>query len=166
MAAFGRVIQLGAFGKIAFSLNILLEVIIQSARLMIFFYALGLANFKLGALRIKNLFTNKGNLKRHLSLVIQGLKKQWSSVLLNMFAFLIIAWIINFLIDQLAYQTCLYITLKKDGIIAESSSEWTILLFFKNISVIPLNLIFNAILLLWLTNKLRNPEVFKPKINP
>jgi hypothetical protein len=40
--------------------------------------------------------------------------------------------------------------------LADSSSEWTILLFFKNLTVIPLTLIFDAILLLWLSNKLSN----------
>jgi hypothetical protein len=67
---------------------------------------------------------------------------------------LLIAATINYFIDLLAYETCLYLSLKSDGILAESSSEWTILLFFKNLTVIPLTLIFDTVLLLWLANKL------------
>ena len=63
---------------------------------------------------------------------------------------------INLLIDLLAYETCLYLTLKKEGILVDTSSEWTILLFFKNILVIPFTLVFETVFLLWVTNKLAN----------
>ena len=59
----------------------------------------------------------------------------------------------NLLIDHLAYETCLYLALRYNGILVDTSSEWTILLFFKNISVIPFTLVFETIVLLWLTNK-------------
>ena len=80
---------------------------------------------------------------------------------MNIVGFLLIAWAINYLIDVLAYETCLYLTLKKDGILVESSSEWAILLFFKNLTVIPLTLIFDTVLLLWLANKLSNSRTMR-----
>ena len=46
IAAFGRVIQLGGFGQITSLMNIILEVVIESARLVLFLYVLGLANIK------------------------------------------------------------------------------------------------------------------------
>jgi hypothetical protein len=156
IAALGRVIQLGGFGEITNWMNIVLEVVIESARILLFLYVLGLANIRSGLLRIKHLLTDKDNRKKLLTTTIQKLKKQWFSISLNLIGFLLIAWAINYLIDLLAYETCLYLTLKKDGILADSSSEWTILLFFKNLTVIPLTLIFDAILLLWLSNKLSN----------
>ena len=158
IAALGRVIQLGGFGKITTWMNIILEVVIESARILLFLYVLGWANIKNGVLRIKHLLTQKDNRKKLLSIAIQKLKKQWLSVFLNIIGFLLIAWTINYLIDLLAYKTCLYLTLKKDGILVETSSEWTVLLFFKNLTVIPLTLIFETTLLLWLANKLSNNE--------
>jgi hypothetical protein len=153
IAAFGRVIQLGGFGEISSFLNITLEVVIESARVILFLYVLGLANVKKGALRIKHLFTQQENRKQNWRIASQKVKKQWFSILLNLIAFLLIAWTLNYLIDLLAYETCLYLTLKKGGILSNSASEWTILLFFKNLSVIPITLVFDAVFLLWITNK-------------
>ena len=154
IAAVGRVIQLGGFGQITSWMNVILEVIVESARILLFLYVLGLANVKNGILRIRHLLTHKDNRKKLLTNAIHKLKKQWLSLSLNIIGFLVIASLINYLIDLLAYETCLYLSLKSDGILAESSSEWTILLFFKNLTVIPLTLIFDTVLLLWLANKL------------
>src|SRR5580765_7341341 len=156
IAAFGRVIQLGGFGQITSRVNIFLEVVVEFARLLIFLYVLGLASFKNGALRIKHLFTEKNSRKLYWKGALQKIKKQWVDILFNFFVFLGIAWIINYLIDLLAYQTCLYLTLKKNEILSQTSSEWTIILFFKNISVIPFTLTFDALFLLWIINKLRS----------
>lgn len=154
IAAVGRVIQLGGFGQITSWMNVILEVIVESARILLFLYVLGLANVKNGILRIRHLLTHKDNRKKLLTNAIHKLKKQWLSLSLNIIGFLVIASLINYLIDLLAYETCLYLSLKSDGILAESSSEWTILLFFKNLTVIPLTLIFDTVLLLWLANNL------------
>ena len=158
IAAFGRVIQLEGFGQITSWTNILLEVIIQFSRILLFLYVLGFANVKSGFLRIKRFFTNKNNKKTYFTSAIQKLRKQWLPFSLNIIGFLIIAWCINYLIDLVAYETGFYLTLKKNGILTDSSSEWTILLFFKNLTVIPLTLIFDAVLLLWLSNKLSNDQ--------
>jgi hypothetical protein len=154
IAALGRVIQLGGFGQVGHSMNIVLELVVESARILLFLYVLGLANIKTGILRIKYLVTCKGNRKLLLTNALQKLKTQWISVFLNIAGFLLIAWTMNYLIELLAYETCFYLTLKKDGILVESSSEWTILLFFKNLTVIPFTLIFETVLILWLSNKL------------
>lgn len=156
IAALGRVIQLGGFGQITSWMNIIIEVLVESARILIFLYVLGFANIKKGILRIKRIVIHNGDRKKLLAVALLKLKDQWLTVSLNIIGFSLIVWAINFLIDLLAYETCLYLTLKTDGILAESSSEWTILLFFKNLTVIPLTLIFDTVLLLWLTNKLSN----------
>ena len=155
IAAFGRVIQLGAFGKISTLANIFLEAGIETSRILLFLYVLGLSNIRLGAAHIKHFFIKKSNRYLFKKLAWQRLKTEWPAVILNLAGFLSIAWVSNYLIDLLAYETCLLLTLKKDGILAASSSEWTIILFFKNLSVIPLTLVFNGIFLLWITNKLK-----------
>lgn len=160
VAALGRVIQLGAFGDITTSFHVLLEVIIESARLLLFVYVLGLANVKKGASRIKHLFTQKENRKQSWRSALRRFRQQWPSILLNLTVFSGIAYSINYLIDLVAYETCLFLTLKQDGLIANTASEWTILLFFKNLSVIPFTLTFEAIFLLWITDKLqRTPAI-------
>jgi hypothetical protein len=153
IAAFGRVIQLGGFGPIAVWTNIVLEVVVESTRILLFLYVLGWASIKSGALRIKRILTQKANRKLHFTIAMQRLKGQWFSITLNLIGFFAIAMMLNYLIELLAYETCLYINLKQDGILADASSEWTILLFFKNLSVIPITLVFEAVFLLWITNK-------------
>lgn len=156
IAAFGRVIQLGGFGEITTTANIIAEIIIEVSRILLFLYVLGLANIQRGILRIKRFFTQKSNRKSQWTNAVQKFRQQWYSILLNFIGFSLIAWAINYLIDLLAYQTCFYLTLKKNGVLAESSSEWIILLFFKNLSVIPFTLVFETLFVLWLTNKLHN----------
>src|SRR5689334_9266035 len=60
IAALGRVIQLGGFGAISPSTNIVLEMLVEAARILLVLYVLGLANLKNGLLRIRRLFKNKG----------------------------------------------------------------------------------------------------------
>ncbi|RDC62119.1 hypothetical protein [Adhaeribacter pallidiroseus] len=156
LSGIGRVIQLGSFGEISSFQFILLEIIIELARVILFLYVLGFANVKDGLLRLKRLFIHKNTRKLNWALAKQNLKKERLSLIINLFGFLLIAAGVNFLIDLLAYQTCLYLTLKSHQILAESSSEWTILLFFKNISIIPFTLVFEAIFLLWITGKFKS----------
>ncbi len=159
ISAFGRVIQLDGFGEIPGWTNIVLEIIVESSRILLFLFVLGLANVKKGILRIRDFFTKKDMWRSNWRVSIQKLKKQWLSVLLNLTVFLIIAWIFNYLIDQLAYETCLFLSLKEHGVLVASSSEWTILLFFKNLSVIPFTLVFETLLILWIAGKMNSYKV-------
>lgn len=157
VAALGRAAQLGAFGQLSSEWNVTLEVGVEGARVLIFLYTLGLTHVKTGVLKIAALFTNKRSRRRNWQLAVQKLRTQWATILLNLLAFSLLAFLINFLIDHIAYQTCLYTTLKAGEVISEQASVWTIILFFKNISVIPLTLIFNALFMLWLINRLPKP---------
>ncbi|CCH52862.1 hypothetical protein BN8_01899 [Fibrisoma limi BUZ 3] len=154
VAAFGRAIQLRAFGPISPLAHTSLEVVIESARFLLFFYALGLTNVRTGLSKLVQLVRNKAGRSSGWRLAIKNLRQNWLTMLVNFVAFLLIAWLFNALINHIAYETCLYITLKGRQLISEQSSEWALILFFKNISVIPFALIFQAILILWLTNRL------------
>lgn len=153
VAAFGRVIQLGGFGEIAAWANIFLEVVVEAARLFLFLFVLGLANVKKGCLRIWKLFTTAGRRQLSFAVLIRNVRTQGISIILNIIGFSVIAIILNYIINLVAYQTCLFLNLKNNGILAESSSEWTILLFFKNLTVIPFTLVFETFLILWIVNK-------------
>ncbi|OJV14661.1 MAG: hypothetical protein BGO21_18330 [Dyadobacter sp. 50-39] len=153
IAAIGRIVQLGAFGPISPGLHIAMEILVESARILLFVYALGLTHLKKGFSRIKLMLTSGRAWTEHWQKARVRLKTHWRSLLASFVIYLLIAWATNLLIDYAAYQTCLYYKLKVHNIIAEKSSEWVIILFFKNLSVIPLTLVFNALFLLWITGR-------------
>lgn len=159
VAAFGRVVQLGAWGPLSPLTHWLLEVIIEGSRLLLFVYTLSLANLPSGLNKFRHLFTGRADWQRTRlgavwRLVLRRLLRGWPALLLNFIAFAMIALVLNAFIDHIAYRTCLYVTLKARQFIAERSSEWVLILFFKNLSVIPFTLIFDALFFLWLTNSL------------
>ncbi|MCE6992132.1 hypothetical protein [Dyadobacter sp. CY323] len=153
VAGLGRAAQLRAFGPISPMLDTFLEIVIQTARILIFLFSLGLTNIKKGINRFLKIFSPQTSDRPNWKTALTILKQQWIAVVLNISAFMVIAFLINLLIDHIAYETCLYATLRADGIISSDSSEWSIILFLKNISIIPLTLVFNATLLLWFVNR-------------
>lgn len=155
IAAVCRVTQLGGFGQVSATYNIVLEVVIEFARILLFLYVLGFANVHKGWHRITQAVRSKPRLKENWQIAIWNVKKFWPDIVLSGIGFLLIAVALNYLIDLLVYQTCLYLDLMNNGILAPGSSEWTVLLFFKNLSVIPLTLVFDALFLLWITGKLQ-----------
>jgi len=155
IAGLGRVIQLRGFGPVSPSMHLVLEVIIETARAALFLYILGSASFKMGLHRFAGLFRRGAKRAELIKLASQNLKHRWKSLLLNFVVYLLLAWVINVLIDKLAYETCFYLTMKDRGILSPNSSEWTIILFFKNLTVIPLTFIFNTLLLFYATDKLK-----------
>ena len=161
VAGFGRAAQLRAFGEIPGWLDGSLEVVIQSARILIFIFALGQTNISNGIKRIGSIFSGKTESYEKRRFAWHKLKTNRGRMLWNMAVFLLISVFINMFIDHIAYETCLYVSLRDRGIINGIASEWTIILFLKNLSVIPLTLIFNAMCLLWLANKL--PGVAGPE---
>jgi len=154
IAGIGRVVQLGAFGPVGKLENIILEVLIEGARLFLIIYIVGLSSTGLGIHRIKRFFTHREKRKQFLLSTFTRFKSNWLPTLVSIVGFSIIAFSLNVLIDALAYQTCLYITLKSGGILAPTASEWTILLFFKNLSVIPFTLVFQTMFFLWMSGSL------------
>lgn len=154
IAAFGRATQLNAFGPVSPLSNTLLELVVESARILIFLYALGLTNIRTGVDRLIKFATNKQGRRQNVRSAIQKIRTKWPVLLVNLLTFSLIAVLFNVLINHIAYETCLYITLKARQLIADQASEWVIILFFKNITVIPFTLIFNALFCLWLVNRL------------
>ena len=154
IAGIGRVIQLKGFGEISSATNIIMEVIVESARLALFIYILGSASLKMGLARLASVFKKSKHRNEVMKLVFANFKRKWPILLLNFMVYLLIAWVINLLIDQLAYETCLYLTMQNRGILSADASEWTIILFFKNLTVIPLTFIFNTLFVFYMTNRL------------
>ena len=131
VAAFGRAIQMKAFGPISLSSHLFLEIVIESARILIFLYALGLTNVRSGVTKVIRVFTRSDSRKKNWYIAFHTLKSQWLGLLTNLMFFLLAAWVINFLIDYADYQTCLFVTLKENQIISDQASVWTFILFYK-----------------------------------
>jgi hypothetical protein len=91
IAAFGRVIQLRGFGEIPSWLNIVLEVVIETSRLLIVVFVIGWANVKTGLRRIKNFFSSRSSMKMYWKIAVQKMKGQWINILINCAGLLIIA---------------------------------------------------------------------------
>lgn len=154
IAGLGRAAQLKAFGEISATLHLVLEVIIQSARILIFLFALGVTNVLSGLKRVAAIFSVKKDSSQMRRAALGKFRMHWKRMLWNLCAFLIISFLINLFIDHIAYETCMYISLQERGILYADASEWTIILFLKNLSVIPFTLVFNAMCLLWFVNRL------------
>ncbi|MEJ1239743.1 hypothetical protein WBG78_16520 [Chryseolinea sp. T2] len=158
IAALGRVIQLGGFGEVSRLTHTLLEIVVEASRVAILLFVLGVANVRKGLQQVVRLVTGKIQFRSYSGHAWSKMKSRWSALTFSLVLFGLIAWGLNLLINQLAYETCLYLTLKREGILVGTSSEWTILLFFKNLSVIPFTLVFETVLVLWLANKAPLPE--------
>jgi len=152
-AALGRAIQLGAIGELRGGVNFLLEIIIESARVLTFLLVIGEGSIDKGLQRIKGIFyLNRDQWKSIRETVITKLKVNWIALLANLVIYSVIAFVVNFIIDKLTYDTNLLNGLKNSHILAPQTTEWVLLLFFKNMTVIPFTIIFNGILMLWITN--------------
>jgi hypothetical protein len=156
IAGIGRVIQLKGFGPVSPSAHLVLEVIIESARVLLFVYVIGSASISHGFRRIIKGLHNMSASRLEFTQPLRKIRLKWKELLLNLVAYLTIAWLINLFIDHLAYETCLYLTMKQHGVLSEASSEWTIILFFKNLTVIPLTLVLNATFLFYIAGRLRS----------
>ncbi|MGC3945654.1 MAG: hypothetical protein QM762_14230 [Chryseolinea sp.] len=153
VAGSGRVIQLGGFGEVSRTTHTVVEIIVEGSRVAMLLFVFGIANVRKGFDQLVRILRGRIAFRQYCKTAWSKLKTRWAALTLSFTLFAVITWSMNLLIDQLAYETCLYLTLRHKGILVDTSSEWTILLFFKNLSVIPFTLVFETIVLLWLTNK-------------
>ena len=106
IAALGRAIQLGAMHEVSDGVNTLLEIIIETARIMTFLLVLGEGGIGKGAQRVRSIFLlNRAQWKSIWSVVITRLKVNWITIVINLLMYSAVAFIINFLIDKVAYDT-------------------------------------------------------------
>lgn len=157
VAAIGRAVQLKALGSISPTADLLLEIGVESVRIALFLYALGAANMSRGVNRLRRFLANGATRNESWRLIAQRLRRHWPALIANVLLFAGIAFVINAFIDHIAYETCLYIALKTRQLLDGQASEWVLILFFKNLSVIPFTLIVNAFFCLWLVNRLPEP---------
>ena len=153
IAGVGRTIQLGAIGEISGGADSFLELVIATARILTFILILGEGRISIGVQRVRSIFQLNRAQWQSIGLnIITRLKSNWLALLINLIVYSAIAMIINYLIDKIAYNSNLLKALQNSHILAANTTEWVILLFFKNITVIPFTIIFNGFVLLWVAN--------------
>ena len=146
IAGLGRAIQLGAMHEVSGGVNTLLEIIIETARILTFLLVLGEGSIGKGTQSVRSIFLlNRAQWKSIWSVVITRIKVNWIALVINLLMYSVVAFIINFIIDKVAYDTELLTMLQNSHILAPKTSEWVLLLFFKNLTVIPFTIIFNGV---------------------
>ena len=143
-----RAFQTGAFGgagKAAF----FLEILVVLLRALLVMAIVGNGNPRRGWDRIKNAFGPQSGEKDYWSILVANFKRRWVNLLINMLAFAVLILAVNFLIYRIAEWPGLRSTPEAPG------DSTPVVLFIKNLIVIPLTLVFQYILVLTLLGKTR-----------
>ncbi|MDF7816980.1 hypothetical protein P1X15_05210 [Runella sp. MFBS21] len=151
VAAFGRGMQEGAWGAISSIGFWGLEFVVEGVRLGLVILVIGNGSLKIGFRRVVAIFRAK---KSDWKLIWTQFKKNVSAnkiaILVNFALFLMIAALFNFSI-HVGIEEGLLKYLKNNHIIDAMASKWPVVLWLKNVSIIPFTLIFETILILLLT---------------
>ena len=106
VAALGRAIQLGARGEVSGGVDSFLEIVIATARILTFLFVLGESKIGDGVKRVISVFQlDRAQWKSIGSNIIYRLKSNWLALLINLVVYSAIAMMINFLIDNIAYNS-------------------------------------------------------------
>ena len=155
IAALGRAIQLGAMGVASNGPQVLLEILIEAARVLTFLFVLGEGSIAIGSRRIKKVILfSRDQWKHTFTIVITRLRVNWKALIVNGVVFSAFALSVNYVINKVAYGTDLLATVQNSRLLALETSEWVLILFFKNLTVIPFTIIFDGFFLRWITSKL------------
>ena len=155
VAAIGRFVQEGGTGKIAVETFSLLEIAVELSRVLLVLLVIGNGSINVGFRQVISIFRMKGadwkqvwkQLKTNVS---------WNKITLsiNLVIFMIIGTITNISIDLLVHLFLLN-WLKINDLLAVTASQWPVILFLKNTSIIPFTLVFEVLLVLILVGKFK-----------
>ncbi len=155
IAAFGRGIQEGGWGAISSIGFWGLEFVVEGARLGLVILVLGNGSLKIGFWRVVAIFSvKKSDWKQTWTQFKKKVSANKIALLLNFALFLMIAALFNFSIHA-GIEAGLLEYLKTNHIVDARASKWPVVLWLKNVSIIPFTLIFETILILLLTAPLK-----------
>jgi hypothetical protein len=159
VAGLGRFFQEGGYGQIGSSMHGILEVVINGARLLIILLIIGQGYMQIGFRNFTNIFSlTKTNWHSIWANVKDNFSTNFLAILTNFIILIAIAGIFNILLFALFDYTSILEWLKSTTLISPTASKWPVLLFFKNISIIPFTLVFQTLFVMWIVerNKLIN----------
>ncbi len=154
MAGLGRFFQEGGYGQINPSMHGILEVVINGARLLIILLIIGQGYMQAGVRNFANIFSlTKAKWHTIWANVKDNFSTNFLAILINFIIYIVIAAIFNILLFALFDYTSILEWLKSNELISPTASKWPILLFFKNISIIPFTLVFETLFVMWLVER-------------
>ena len=154
MAGLGRFFQEGGYGEISNSMHGILEVVVNGARLLIILHIIGQGYMQAGFRNVTNLFTlTKSEWHRIWDNVKDNFLNNAITILTNFIILIVVAVIFNIALFALFDYTTFLEWLKSTALISPEASKWPVLLFFKNISIIPFTLIFETLFVMWIVER-------------
>jgi hypothetical protein len=144
-AAVGRALQLGAAGEISRGTHLLLEVLVEGARVALLLYLIGRGSMAAGWAGLRGMFHRDG-----WQTIGPAFRLRWRDLVANLLVFALLAAAANAVVFAVARNWTALAMLQHCGWIAEQAGEWVTILFLKNLSVIPWTLAFAVSLAHWL----------------
>jgi hypothetical protein len=156
IAATGRFVQEGGTGKISVETFSLLEIAVASSRVLLVLLVIGNGSVNAGFRRVVSIFRMKSaDWKQVWAQIKTNVAWNKISLSINFILFMIIGTVVNMGIDLVAH-LFLINWLKDNGLLAATAFQWPVILFLKNISIIPFTLVFECVLVLFLIGKLKD----------
>lgn len=140
----------GGFGKVDWPALISLEILVELGRVALAVLVLGNGSIQRGIAAIRRFFTTgDAERERRFSAAKSRLQLQWRSLGLDLLVFVVVAVALNILIARIADTECAESTMAQ---VAPSAPRVSLVLLLKNLSVIPLTIVFQIHLAarLWL----------------
>lgn len=154
MAGLGRFFQEGGYGAISPAMHGILEVVVNVARLLIVFLIIGQGYMQAGFRNFTSIFRmRKYEWHQVWTNVRYNFSNNFLAILVNFIIYIIIAVITNIALFSLFEFTTFLEWLKSTSLISPTASKWPVLLFFKNISIIPFTLIFETLFVMWIVER-------------
>jgi hypothetical protein len=146
-----RYIQEGGIGEVSVSTQASLGMVVFLARAIIVFSVAGDGNILDGVAEIFKIFSMNSSDWKNTGMNLKGnFRYNLIALFVNIFIFIMISLLINIGLSFLMEYTPFLTYLKEHHIMAPSASHWPVLLFLKNISIIPFAFVFEILLIMFL----------------
>ncbi len=155
VAAAGRFVQEGGTGRISAEAFFTLEIAVELSRIVLVLLVIGNGAVSVGFRRIVSIFRMKRADWKQVWMQLKTIVA-WNKISLsvNFILFMIIGTVVNMSIDLVTHLFLLE-WLKSQGLLAAAAYQWPVILFLKNVSIIPFTLVFECVLVLFLIGKVK-----------
>jgi hypothetical protein len=136
-------------------LAVALEFVVELARITTLLVIIGHGNLSNGIQKVVGIFRfSREQWSGFSRAVRRTFSQQWTVLLWNLLLFSLVAYAFNWANGVIADHSSVLLFLKDNGFMNESASGMPVFFFLKNLTVVPFTLVFDYILLRWLTGKL------------
>lgn len=154
IAGESRFWQEGGYGEISSTAHGILEVIVNAARILIIFVIIGRGYVQAGARNFASIFRlTRSEWHEVWENIKYNFLNNFLALLVNFIIYIIIAFVINVVLFTLLEHTTFLEWLKSISLVSPTASKWPILLFLKNISIIPFTLVFETLFVMWIVER-------------